>query len=98
MKRAEKCLLLIVKYCKLPSLTPHFREAAKDKAQGLRTVAVECMAALIEAAEKERLGKRVADVEMCVKSGATDSNPEVRQLSKRLFELYMAKWPERVEQ
>ncbi len=53
---------------------------------------------MLEYTEKERLTRKVADIEACIKSGATDSNPEVRQTTKRLFELYVSIWPERVEQ
>ncbi|PWN90984.1 hypothetical protein FA10DRAFT_129226 [Acaromyces ingoldii] len=99
LARAKKCLLLIAKHCRLPSLLPLLREGARDKAQTLRIVAVECTLLLLESQEsKERIGKRVADVETIIRGAATDSNPEVRQWSKKVFELYVARWPERVEQ
>lgn len=99
LARAKKCLLLIAKHCRLPSLLPLLREGARDKAQTLRIVAVECSLLLLESQEsKERIGKRVADVETIIRGAATDSNPEVRQWSKKVFELYVARWPERVEQ
>ena len=97
MTRARKTLLLIAKHCRLASLLPLLREACRDKAPALRSASVECAAVLVETSEKARIHRRSADVETIVRHGATDSNPEVRQLSKRLFGAYMDKWPERVE-
>ncbi|TKY87751.1 hypothetical protein EX895_003332 [Sporisorium graminicola] len=97
VKRAEKSLHFIVKHCRPPSMVTYLKEAIKDKGQGLRAVAAATLEMVLEHTEKERLARRVGDIESCIKSGATDSNPEVRQTTKRLFELYVAFWPERVE-
>lgn len=95
--RAKKCLLLIAKHCKLPSLLPHLREGAKDKSQTLRMVSVEVTLMLLEAIEcREKIGRRVADLEVIVRGTATDRDPEVRQWCKRVFEVYVDRWPERV--
>ncbi|UTT96871.1 hypothetical protein NDA17_001067 [Ustilago hordei] len=97
VKRAEKSLHLVVKHCRPTSVIAYLKEAIKDKGQGLRAVAARTLVLALEVTEKEKLGRRVGDVEACVKSAATDSNPEVRKLAKRLFELYLDIWPERVE-
>ncbi|SPO32183.1 uncharacterized protein UTRI_02740 [Ustilago trichophora] len=97
VKRAEKSLHFVVKHCRPPSVVAYLKEAIKDKGQGLRAVAAGTLVLVLEHTEKERLARRVGDIEACIKSGATDSNPEVRQTTKRLFELYVAIWPERVE-
>ncbi|PWN47483.1 hypothetical protein IE53DRAFT_247746 [Violaceomyces palustris] len=97
MKRAEKSLHLISKHCNLVCLLPYMRQACSDKSQSLRIVSQGCMVILIECLPNERIGRKVTEVEACIRSGATDPNPEVRQISKRLFELYLAKWPDRVE-
>ncbi|SNX83595.1 uncharacterized protein MEPE_02302 [Melanopsichium pennsylvanicum] len=98
VKRAEKSLHFVVKHCKPPSVVSYLKEAIKDKAQGLRAVVAGTLVLVLECTEKERLARRVVDIEGCIRSGATDSNPEVRQKTKRLFELYVSTWPERVEQ
>lgn len=97
LKRAEKCLQLIAKHCRLSSMLPLLREACKDKFAGLRVVAVGTAATLIEYGGKTKLNRKVTDVEAIVQSAATDSNVEVRHTCKRLFELYVVVWPERVE-
>ncbi|KAN0060036.1 hypothetical protein ACQY0O_008009 [Thecaphora frezii] len=97
VKRAEKSLHLICKHCRLASLVPFLKEAARDKSQGLRAVAMGCMLTLLESTEKAKLSRRILDIEASIKGGATDPNPEVRQISKKAFELYIAIWPERVE-
>lgn len=97
VKRAEKTLYFVVKHCRPPSVVPYLKEAVKDKGQGLRAVAAGTLVLVLEFTDKDRLARRVADIEASIKSGATDSNPEVRQTTKRLFELYVAVWPERVE-
>lgn len=96
--RAKKTLLLIAKHCRLASLLPLLREASKEKVPTLRVAAVETASVLVECIDLARANKRVTDVETMVKGCATDSNPEVRQLSKRLFSAYVERWPERVEQ
>lgn len=97
VKRAEKSLHFIVKHCRPTTILAYLKEAIKDKGQGLRAVAAGTLVLVLEVTEKEKLARRVTDVEGCVKSGATDSNSEVRKLAKRLFELYVEIWPERVE-
>ncbi|KAJ9478702.1 CLASP_N domain-containing protein [Pseudozyma hubeiensis] len=98
VKRAEKSLHFIVRHCRAPGVVGYLKEAVRDKSQGLRAVAVGTLVLVLECTEKERLARRVGDIEGCIKSGATDSHAEVRQLTKRLFELYVSVWPERVEQ
>lgn len=95
--RAKKCLLLIAKHCKLASLLPYLRDGARDKSNTLRNVSVEVVLTLLEAIENtDRIGKRVGDVETIIRSTATDRDPEVRQWCRRIFELYMHRWPARL--
>ena len=103
-KRSQKTLALICTYCKLPvSLLPFFREAVKDKAPSLRAAAVECALTLLQAMDGEkdleRLRRRGVgeNVEIIIKHGATDASSEVRGLTKALFQVYMGKYPDRVE-
>lgn len=97
--RAKKCLLLIAKHCKLASLLPYLRDAARDKSITLRNVAVEVTLMLVESIENiEKLERRVGDIESIIKSTATDRDPEVRQWSKRMFELYGERFPYRLDE
>lgn len=97
LKRAEKCLHLIAQHCQLLSLLPLLREACRDKVYTLRSSAVSSTVILIDSAGRDRLNRKVADIETIIKISATDSNPEVRQHSKQLFSQYVESWPERVE-
>ena len=47
----------------------------------------------------ERLRRRGVgeNVEIIIKHGATDASSEVRGLTKALFQVYMGKYPDRVE-
>ncbi|PWN32559.1 uncharacterized protein FA14DRAFT_191652 [Meira miltonrushii] len=97
--RAKKCLLLIAKHCKLASLLSYLRDAARDKSITLRNVAVEVTLMLVESIENlEKLERRVGDIEVIIKSTATDRDPEVRQWSKRMFELYGERFPYRLDE
>lgn len=96
-KRAEKCLQLISKHCKLSSTLPLLCEACKDKSGILREVAMACIITLLDNAGSHRLDRRVGDIESTIRIAARDSNPQVRQYSRRLFESYIAAWPARVE-
>lgn len=97
LKRAEKCLQLIAKHCRLASTLPLLCDAVRDKFAGLRVAALACIVTLLDNAGAQRLHRRVADLEATIKLSATDSNPEVRQWSRRLFEAYCQGWPSRVE-
>lgn len=97
VKRAERSLHFIVRHCKPPSVVSYLKDAISDKSQGLRAVTAGTLVLVLENTDKDRLARRVIDIEACIKSGATDSNPEVRQTTKRIFELYVSIWPERVE-
>lgn len=97
LKRAEKCLQLIVKHCRLVNTLPFLCEACRDKFAGLRVVALGCIITLVESVGAQRLDRRVTDIEATIKTTARDSNPEVRQYARRLFESYIACWPLRVE-
>lgn len=97
LKRAEKCLRLIAKHCRLASTIPFLRDACKDKVANLRAVSVANANVLLLHAGRERLGKKVADLECIIRNTATDSSSEVRHSSKELFESYVRTWPERVE-
>lgn len=95
-KRAEKCLHMIAKHCKLPSTLTLLKEACKDKVANLRFVAVTTVTLLLQHAGKDKLNRRVVDLETIIHITATDSNAEVRHSSKRLFEKYVTMWPDRV--
>ncbi|KAG8914039.1 hypothetical protein FRC01_004250 [Tulasnella sp. 417] len=110
VNRAQACLLLIIEHCHLPSIVPHLREAAKDKAQTLRLSAVEATLQVLEHFDKSLLEVRegsssiqtrrrgnVEDIETIIKDTARDANPTVRQASRKVFEKYSEIWPERVE-
>ena len=62
----QGCLQLIARHCKLGNTLPLFREACKDKFAGLRVVAVSCITLLIEAAGRDKLSRRVADIETSI--------------------------------
>lgn len=95
--RAKKCLLLIAKHCKLPCLFPYLRDASKDKSQTVRIVSIEVTLMLLDSIEsKEKIARRIADVELIIRGTATDRDAEARQLCKKLFEVYVDRWPERM--
>lgn len=99
VSRAKKCLLLIAKHCKLPSLLPYLREAGRDKSQTLRIVSLEVLATLLEACEHDdRLDRRTSDVEHMIRLAATDRDADVRQCCKRVFDWYAIRWPLRSEE
>ncbi|PKI84956.1 hypothetical protein MVES1_001127 [Malassezia vespertilionis] len=96
MKRAEKTLHLICRHCKPATIIPYLRHALQEKAPGLRTIAAGCLVVLIEAMDTERVGKRVVDVEHCIRAYATDASAQVRAQIRTLYGLFMARWPDHV--
>lgn len=96
--RAKKCLILISKHCRLPSLLPYLREGAQSRSSTLRNISIEVMLNLLESAENAdaSFGRRVGDIEHVIRLTATDRDPEVRQWCRKTFDLYIVQWPGRV--
>ncbi len=49
--------------------------------------------------EKQIIGpKGVVELEMAMRKMATEKDQEVRKMGKRMWEMYVQKWPERVDE
>ncbi|EOR00647.1 CLIP-associating protein 1 [Wallemia ichthyophaga EXF-994] len=96
--RAKKCLITIISSTRLPSIIPHLRNAYSDKAQSLRLAVVEGLLTAIESYDTQSLKSRITDIETIMRACATDSNADVRAISKRIYGLYTLKFVDRVDQ
>lgn len=95
LKRAEKSIHLICRYCQLSGTIPYLVHALHEKAPGLRVVALGALIVLVDAGGSERLQKRVGEIEQVIHDHARDANSEVRALCRTLYAHYTANWPER---
>ncbi|WFD41854.1 hypothetical protein MPSI1_000490 [Malassezia psittaci] len=95
MKRAEKTIQLICRYCHTDLILPFLSHALKDKALGLRIVAMSALITLVDASDPVRIGKRVGELERILSEHARDPNSEVRALCRELYAQYKSQWPER---
>jgi hypothetical protein len=100
--RGQTCLNEIVLNNRLPSILPYLLEAVKDKSQSLRSIAADAVVQFLDAWRKYETAewkvKRIEDVENVIRTTARDSNPEVRKISRKIFESYKKSFPERVNE
>ncbi|EIW67432.1 hypothetical protein TREMEDRAFT_74579 [Tremella mesenterica DSM 1558] len=98
LKRAEKCLATVISHCPLPSILPElFRGLADEAATCRRGCASGIERAMTEWDNDLFGGKSLTILEDAVKRMATDKDPEVRQIGKRVWALYTASWPDRAD-
>ncbi|EJU04345.1 hypothetical protein DACRYDRAFT_42837, partial [Dacryopinax primogenitus] len=95
--RAQKTLGVIVTHTKLVSVIYYLREAVKDKSHTLRIAAADAVLLCLKDYEPKTLRTKIEDIESIVGTTATDSNPEVRKISKQMFEMYKKQFPDRVD-
>ncbi|ORY35360.1 clasp N terminal-domain-containing protein [Naematelia encephala] len=98
LKRAEKCLQTIISHCQLPSILVELRRGLNDEAATCRRGCAIGFERTTREWEREVFGvKGVERLEDALRKMATDKDPEVRQISKRIWVRYNEVWPERVE-
>lgn len=106
--RGQACLAAVVENCHVPTIVPYLREAVKEKSQSLRLGAAEATVLLLEHWDKGLLDVRensgsirrrgnVEDIEIIMKDTARDANPGVRQVGRKIYDLYAELWPERMD-
>lgn len=98
LKRAEKCLHTIISHCHLSSILIHLRNGLEDKSDACkRSSAVAIERAVLEWEHSVWGEKGLDTLELCIRKMATDRDAEVRKTGKRVWDLFMDIWPERVD-
>ncbi len=99
LKRAEKCLITVISHCQLPSILPELKRGLYDDAATCRRGCASGLERVSREWSKELIGERGAVVlEEALRKMATDKDPEVRQISKRVWARFSEGWPERVDE
>ncbi|TFY50762.1 hypothetical protein EVJ58_g10899 [Rhodofomes roseus] len=97
--RARQCLLATIDHSLSPSLLPYFAESVKDKSASLRLIAAECVMACLNSLNPPDLEKepRAREIEIIIRSTATDASADVRKIGRKIFEAYKLVLPSRVD-
>lgn len=97
--RSRACILTFIDNTQLPSILPFLVEAVKDKSISLRLSAVEGVLACLNCFNPPDLEKdvRAKSVEDVIRATARDANPEIRKVSRAVFDAYKAVLPGRVD-
>ena len=97
--RSRACILAFINNTQLPSILPFLVEAVKDKSVSLRLSAVEGVLACLNCFNPPDLEKdvRAQSVEYVIRLTARDANPDIRKVSRAIFEAYKAVLPGRVD-
>jgi hypothetical protein len=99
LKRADKCLSTIITHCPIGTMLPYIGEGTMDKSEACRRASSTGLARACDEWSKETFGLRgVAELENCLRKIAVDKDAEVRKIGKKIWTLYTAIWPERVEE
>ncbi|WVQ81703.1 hypothetical protein IAT38_003828 [Cryptococcus sp. DSM 104549] len=99
LKRSEKCLATIISHCHLPAIIPELRRGLDDNsAQCRKGCAVGLERAIKEWPAEVWAEKWLVVLEGGMKKMATDKDPDVRKVGKRVWALFNEFWPERVEE
>jgi len=86
LKRAEKCLITVISHCQLPSILPELKRGLYDDAATCRRGCASGLERVSREWSKELIGERgVVVLEEALRKMATDKDPEVRQISKRVW-------------
>jgi hypothetical protein len=99
INRARGVILSIIESSQLASVLPYFVQSIKDKAATLRLVVAEGTLACLNSCNPPDLEKeaRARDIEIIIRGSARDANPDVRKVSRKIFESYKILLPSRVE-
>ncbi|EPQ57414.1 hypothetical protein GLOTRDRAFT_104944 [Gloeophyllum trabeum ATCC 11539] len=99
VNRARSCLLLIIEHTQLPAILTYLVGSLKEKSVSLRLASVECILACLNHFNPRDLEKdaRAREVELAIKSTATDPSADVRKASRKVFETYKVLFGHRVD-
>ena len=99
INRARSAILGIIESTQLASILLFFVQNVKDKAATLRLIAAEGTLACLNSCNPPDLEKeaRARDIEAVIRGTARDANPDVRKVSRKIFESYKILLPSRVE-
>ncbi|XAO25856.1 hypothetical protein I312_104686 [Cryptococcus bacillisporus CA1280] len=99
LKRAEKCLAVIISNCQIPTILTSLYRGLDDNAASCRkgcSMGVE--RALKEWPVELWTEKWLVILEESLKKMATNKDPDVRKAGKNVWALFMDAWPERVDE
>ncbi|RUO96992.1 clasp N terminal-domain-containing protein [Jimgerdemannia flammicorona] len=95
--RGLKAIVAIITQSRVPRAIPKFCEPLiqVDPNKGLRAVMAECLLTSIKVNEVKDLEPYLGEIEKVIKGGAMDSAPEVREIVRKINEVYKLKFEER---
>lgn len=99
--RSQAGLALILSYCHIPSIIPYLLAACKEsKIVTGRAVALEGVLRCLNKWDwtQREIKARVGDVEEAIKITGRDKDAGIRQTSRKVFEVYKALFPARVDE
>ncbi|KAH9937735.1 clasp N terminal-domain-containing protein [Amylocystis lapponica] len=96
--RARACITAFIEHTQSPTILPYLVEAAKDKSVSLRLTAAESVMACLNSFNPPDLEKepRAREVEVMIRTTATDPNADIRRVGRKIFEAYKILLPKRV--
>ena len=96
---AKACVFAVIRGTKSPSLLPYLVKSLDHKSPSVRLVAAEGVLAYLDCVNHPDIVKdtRQRLLETIIKLTTRDPNADVRQAGKKIFEIYKALLPGRVE-
>lgn len=98
LRRAEKCVMTILTHCPAPGLIGSIKVGIEDKNEACRRSCGAALEKMMREWSRELIGaKGVVELESAMRRMATEKDAEVRKIGKRMWAVYEAKWPERIQ-
>lgn len=99
IRRAEKCLQVIIHNCHVPSILIHLRNGLDERSEHCKRASASALGECVENWEVSRWsGKDLELLELCVRKMATDKDAQVRKTGKAVWANFAEIWPERVDE
>lgn len=98
VSRARACINSIIEHTHSPSILSYLIENVNDKSLTLRIAVAESILLCLNSFNPPDLEKesRAREVEMMIRTGATDASADVRKTARKIFEAYKILLPMRV--
>jgi hypothetical protein len=93
---AHNTLKSLIEYAGVQSIVPLLLESMSSPSKTLRTCSAECLFHVLQVNSEQKLENYVEAIESMIRQGSIDQISDVRSMSKKSFDLYKAKFPNRL--
>lgn len=94
---ATNCILSVIANSHIPNMLPVFFEAYSNASKSFRISAAAFVCRCLECTPIHRLESYIDVIEAAIRNGVLDATPDVRETSRKCFDIYKSKFEGRLE-